>query len=183
MLQFSRWTEYHFLLQIKAIHQFYDGLPDQDLTMTQEDVERGCQATEHVYQVFGDVYGYCGQEFFPWTKYLVLDLLKWFASGVNHLLFWRVTDCNVQFIREFSMPLFVLVNYIVLVHVATFLQEHTKWVKAFCRVLKNKLLLCDYLFKNMDGCHTWEERVNGWVGCALTAQDSNTFLWIHSYTC
>ncbi|XP_050703279.1 uncharacterized protein LOC126988914 isoform X24 [Eriocheir sinensis] len=51
--------------EVTAIQMFYDGLPDQDLTVTQEEVERGSQATEHVYQVFGDVYGYWGQEFFP----------------------------------------------------------------------------------------------------------------------
>lgn len=44
---------------------FYDGLPDQDLTVTQSEVERGYQAKEHVYKVFGDIYGYGGQEFFP----------------------------------------------------------------------------------------------------------------------
>ncbi|KAK8374785.1 hypothetical protein O3P69_017385, partial [Scylla paramamosain] len=53
------------LEEVNAIQMFYDGLPDQDLALTQEEVEMGWDATEHVYHVFGHIYGYNGQEFFP----------------------------------------------------------------------------------------------------------------------
>ena len=56
-----------FVFQVKAMQQFYNGLPNQDLTVTQEEMEMGREATEHVYKVFGHIYGYSGREFFPWT--------------------------------------------------------------------------------------------------------------------
>lgn len=54
-----------FVFQVNAIQMFYEGLPDQDPTVTQEEVEMGWDATEHVYHVFTNIYGYNGQEFFP----------------------------------------------------------------------------------------------------------------------
>lgn len=64
------------MFQVNAIQKFYDGLPDQDLTLTQEEVEMGWSATEDMYYVFSFIYGYDGQEFFPWTPILFIKDLK-----------------------------------------------------------------------------------------------------------
>lgn len=88
------------MLQVKAIQQFYDGLPDQDLTVTQEEVERGWEATEHVYEIFGNIYGYSGQEFFPWS----LLITPFEKSPWNWLIFNLLCDVNVTvYISHFPL--------------------------------------------------------------------------------